>query len=180
MEQLERKWKPINGYEGLYDLSDDGLFYSYPRNTTKGGYSYGNYHKRYLHKTLYKNGKGTLKRAHQWVWITFVGPIPKGYDVHHINHNPIDNRIENLELIEKHKHHKMHLEEYKDKNVNAMIEKTSKPVLQYTKNMELVAEYPSTREAARIIGISQSHISRVCIGKRKTAGGYVWKFKEVA
>lgn len=172
MEQLERKWKPINGYEGLYDLRDDGLFYSYPRNTTKGGYSYGNYGKKYLHKTLYKNGKGTFKQAHQWVWITFVGQIPNGYDVHHINHNPIDNRIENLELIEKDKHQKMH---NKDR-----IKKTIKTVLQYTLDNKFVAEYPSTREAERQTGINQAHISMVCNGKRKSSGNFIWKYKEVA
>lgn len=41
---------------------------------------------------------------HRIVWETFVGPIPKGYDIHHKNSTPSDNRLENLECIEKGRH----------------------------------------------------------------------------
>ena len=50
-------------------------------------------------------------------------------------------------------------------------------VYQYTKEGELVAVWKSTREAARIGGYNNSAISKCCRGKRKTAGGYVWKYK---
>lgn len=50
-------------------------------------------------------------------------------------------------------------------------------VYQYTIDGELVAVWKSTREAARIGGYSNSSISKCCRGKRKTAGGYVWKYK---
>ena len=36
--------------------------------------------------------------------------------------------------------------------------------------------YPSLREAERQTGISHCNISQVCIGKRKTAGKYHWKY----
>lgn len=55
-------------------------------------------------------------------------------------------------------------------------QKTSKPVIQYTKDMEFVAEYFGTREAERQTGIS--HIGCCCNGSRKTAGGFIWKWKE--
>lgn len=35
---MEEVWKPIKGYEGIYEVSNFGRLYSYPRNTTKGGY----------------------------------------------------------------------------------------------------------------------------------------------
>ena len=50
-------------------------------------------------------------------------------------------------------------------------------VYQYTVEGELVAVWKSTREAARIGGYNNSAISKCCRGKRKTAGGYVWKYK---
>lgn len=53
----------------------------------------------------------------------------------------------------------------------------SKIVLQYTKSNELVNEYPSIREAERQTNISSTHISLTCKGKRKSAGGYIWKYK---
>ena len=53
----------------------------------------------------------------------------------------------------------------------------SKNVLQYTNTGDFVAEYISGKQASQKTGISASHISHVCKGLRKTAGGYYWKFK---
>ena len=54
----------------------------------------------------------------------------------------------------------------------------SKPVLQFSKNGELIAEYPSTREAERQTGCYQSNICACCKGKYKSTGGYIWRYKE--
>lgn len=55
-----------------------------------------------------------------------------------------------------------------------------KPVLQFTKDGEFVAEYFSIAEAARKTNITQQNISAVAnqLPKRKSAGGFIWKFKE--
>lgn len=50
-------------------------------------------------------------RAHQWVWICIHGKIPKGYHIHHRNDNKSDNRIENLELIERSRHLSYHMQD---------------------------------------------------------------------
>lgn len=50
-------------------------------------------------------------------------------------------------------------------------------VLQFTKEGEFVAEYSSAKEARRQTGINDSTIGLVCKGKGKTAGGFVWKYK---
>lgn len=47
---------------------------------------------------------GSAAYEHRLVWIKANGEIPKGLDVHHINGNKQDNRIENLELIPHGKH----------------------------------------------------------------------------
>lgn len=52
----------------------------------------------------------------------------------------------------------------------------SKIVLQFTKDGQFIAEYPSIAEASRQTGISQSHICSCCGGKQKTAGGFIWKY----
>lgn len=173
----DRKWKQVPCFEGLYDLRDDGLLYSYPRETTKGGYTYGrSVGKGYLKHSLSKNGVVKNERVNRLVWKTFVGDIPDGYDVHHKNHNPSDNRVENLELIECHKHSKMHLDEMPNK----MIKETQKPVLQLTLDGQFVAEYPSIAEAARQTGTYTSNICKCIKGIRNKAGGFIWKFKEAA
>lgn len=47
---------------------------------------------------------------HQYIWMVANGcDIPEGYDVHHIDHNPSNNSIYNLEL----KKRKEHLSEHK-------------------------------------------------------------------
>lgn len=56
----------------------------------------------------------------------------------------------------------------------------SKPVLQYTKDGEFVAEYPSATEAANQLGKNkgQANISKCIAGGLPSAYGYVWAFKE--
>ena len=56
----------------------------------------------------------------------------------------------------------------------------SKPVLCYNKNGDFVKEFSSMSDAARFLDnpkAKQSGISMCCLGKRKTAYGYVWKYK---
>lgn len=50
-------------------------------------------------------------------------------------------------------------------------------VLQFTKDGQFVAEYPTAAEADRVTGINRTTIGLVCKGKGKTAGGFVWKYK---
>jgi group I intron endonuclease len=51
-----------------------------------------------------------------------------------------------------------------------------KSIIQIDKyTMEIISEFPSIKEAFEITKID--HISDVCNGKRKTAGGYIWEFK---
>lgn len=49
------------------------------------------------------------KRLHRMVWEFHNGPIPTGYDIHHINGDRADNDIENLRLMKECEHHSMHM-----------------------------------------------------------------------
>ena len=60
------------------------------------------------------------------------------------------------------------IEPYKRMPIN------NKPVIQYTIDGIRIASFESAAEAYRVTGICK--ISEVCNGKRKTAGGYIWKF----
>ena len=71
-------------------------------------------------------------------------------------------------------------EELKNKISESMTgkhNKPQKPVLQFSKDGEFIAEYPSTHEAKRQTGCSQSNICSCCRGERKSTGGYIWKYK---
>ena len=60
------------------------------------------------------------------------------------------------------------------------IQYDQKPVLQYTKDGELVAEYRSRSEASRQTEVNPGNISLCCTGNRKSAGGFIWKYARTA
>jgi len=53
-----------------------------------------------------------------------------------------------------------------------------KAVMQFGKDGSFIAEYVSIKEASRQTGINDYTIILVCKDERKTAGGYIWKYKE--
>lgn len=55
--------------------------------------------------------------------------------------------------------------------------RAKKPVIQFNKKGEIIAEYDSIIEASEATGIAFGNISAVCLGDNKTSFGYVWRFK---
>ena len=51
-----------------------------------------------------------------------------------------------------------------------------KAVEQLTVDGEVIATYPSMKEAGRKTGIRDGNISKCCNGTAKTAGGYIWRY----
>lgn len=152
----------IEGLEGYYAFSNYGRIYSYKRKE----YSNGTLNKKtgYYQKTLRKDGvifKGG--GIHTFIYEAFKGKIPKGMEVNHKDGNKSNNAIWNLNLLTH------------NENLNWF--QTTKAVLQYTKNGEFIAEYESAKKAQIITGVDKDHISCVCRGERKSAGGFIWKYK---
>jgi HNH endonuclease. len=63
--------------------------------------------KRYYLCGRYFQRKG--KKLHRVVWEYHYGPIPDGYHVHHIDGDPRNNQIENLQLLPDREHIKYHM-----------------------------------------------------------------------
>ena len=63
--------------------------------------------------------------------------------------------------------------EYKNKG-----QTLKKQVAQYNKENKLINIFSSVTEAAKQTSISLSNISEVCLGHRKTAGGFIWEYIE--
>lgn len=55
-----------------------------------------------------KKINGKRIRLHRYIYEKFKGKIPKGYEVHHIDQNKENNDINNLELLLKKEHQKIH------------------------------------------------------------------------
>ena len=108
-------WKPVVGFEGLYEVSNMGNIRSVTRtvlqpnkngvpiayNTLKGKpmkLSLDRYG--YLYCTLSKNGKRTQHTAHRMVAEAFLEcEEPSKYCVDHINTVRTDNRVVNLRFV---------------------------------------------------------------------------------
>lgn len=72
---------------------------------------------------------------------------------------------------------KKHSKEWNENISKSHLGVGSKPVLQFSLSGELMAEYTSLTNAEISTGINNGHISKCCKGIRKTAGGFVWKYK---
>ena len=55
--------------------------------------------------------EGQRKRLHRYIWEYYNGNIPKGYDIHHKDHNKKNNNIDNLELLSFAEHKEKHIKE---------------------------------------------------------------------
>lgn len=165
----DEKWKPVLGYEDHYIVSNLGHVFSLYRNKSvrirKSLRGYGQVN-------LSKNGVLTTYRVHRLVATHFV-PNPNNYtEVNHINENKLDNRAENLEWCSR-----SYNVNYGDRTEKQKA-KVSIPVVQLSLSGEQIAVFPSGIQASRELNISSSGISECCRGKRKTLGGYRWKYKQ--
>lgn len=185
---MNEEWKWVEGYEGLYMVSSLGNAKSFRKH--KGGYilSIKNANGDYLRINLFDaNGARKTIGIHVLVAKTFIGEIPAGWQVHHIDGNKQNNAVFNLEIVRPQDHRT------ETKRMNPQIEtgmvnynKYVRPreVLQYTLDGILVASYPNAKEAGLATGVCHRNILQVAAetpynekgSTRRQAGGYVWKF----
>ena len=97
------RWAPVPGYEGYYEVSDDGRVRSVDRVLTDGRRRKGRPMRarpvnQWGHRTvgLSRGNKVTRVLVHHLVLSAFDQPRPEGSVARHLNGNPADNRIENL------------------------------------------------------------------------------------
>ena len=161
------EWRPVKGYEGLYEVSNFGRVISLRTNKilhqrkTRDGYR---------SVTLYDcNRKLKTKYVHRLVAVAFV-PNPHNHpEVNHKDENKSNNRADNLEWCNR------------SYNVNygTGIRKRSiaksKPIEQLTLDGKHVAYYESSTIAGKLNSCDPSLLRKVIRGGRDSAFGYLWR-----
>lgn len=166
---FKEEWKPVPGYDKLYWVSDQGRVRSLKHgkvrilktSRTRDGY---------LQVGLCKNGKNKTFRVHRLVWFVFVGPIPEGYEINHINECRTDNRLVNINLMTRTENNNW------GGHNERMRASLSRTVLQYSQEGELLYVYESLKQAAEATGYSKGYLSDTCNGKFSSCHGFVWKY----
>lgn len=117
----------------------------------------------------YESKKQLTVNIHRLVAKCFI-ENPHSYTcVNHKDGDKTNNTLENLEWCS-----------YKQNTEHAIKTGLSKPhpksVEQYSLDGKYIQTFPSIIKASAKTGANDRHISCVCKGKRKTTGGFIWKY----
>ena len=190
-------WRPVEGYEGLYEVSNLGRVKSIARIDSNNHFVKERIlkldcnGKDYIQITLFKDNKRKKYLVHRLVAIAFI-PNPNKYKyINHKDRNTKNNcvylnkdgtvNVEKTNLEWCTQKYNIHYDGCLERrSISQRNNVCSVCVIQYTKDGKYVKEWPSTKEVQRILGINHSNISRCCLGKVKSAGGSIWKYKKTA
>ena len=162
-ELKKEEWRPIDGYEGLYEVSNLGRVKSL---------KYGKERilrpkkcKGYLKVGLCRNGKHKILYIHRLVATAFI-PNPEGLEqVNHKDENKSNNCVENIEWCSA--WYNMHYGTLYERSAAAHLNHPakSKPVeaSKYEDFSEICLRFPSAREAGRN-GYCNQCVSKCCRG----------------
>lgn len=175
------EWKKIPDWD--YEVSDQGRVRSLNYRKKEGNVHIlkpiasktCNYYKVGLHKDkIYK--QILIHRTVAQAFPEICGEWFEGCVINHLNRNTYDNRAENLRVCTQYEN--IHWDGAFEKMKKSLTNHPdlSCPVAQYTLDGKLIAEHLSMKEAERQTGVCTPNIYRCCIGERKTAGGYIWRY----
>lgn len=199
---MEEIWKDIEGYEGLYQVSNMGRV----RSRVCGGKRKAGQESKsklsknwkilscsnanwYMSTTLTKDLTSKSARVHRLVAEAFI-PNPLNLpQVNHIDGDKHNNRVDNLEWCTS-SHNVRHSIKMHPHQLDPMIHynKVLRPkrIAQISKNTgEVIAVYNTAAEAGDKTGVCTRNILQVASRTpfndkghtRKTAGGYIWRFE---
>ena len=182
---MKEIWKPIDGYEGIYEISNMGevrrIAYfdnaSYSHHKSNLFSPMKTYITQHGYKRIKLSNAGVEKHLtiHRLVAKAFVDN-PNNYKiVNHKDLNKLNNIADNLEWCTQKDNVQHALKSLPPKSWNQNRDK-AKRVGQYDLSGKLLNIYDSAREAERQTNCSQSHISSCCNGDRKTHKGFKWGY----
>lgn len=159
---MDEIWVPVANYEGIYDVSSLGKIRTAKGKTTKTNYHGERKWKQrtlkqktdkngYKRVSLWKDGKETTELVHRLVLISFLGINKEKIYVNHIDGNPSNNYLTNLEwctsqenLIHAFKHR---------------LNKSPEPIILLNLNTFDSLYFISKAEASKFLGRSHGFVS---------------------
>lgn len=174
------EWRDIKGYEGKYQVSNDGQVRSLnyhrekiikimtPKKTPTG----------YLTIGLLKNKVKKFFGIHRLVALCFLEQIPGADQVNHKDANKQNNNVENLEWVTA-KENTLHaikhgLFDSSAELLKACNESRKKRIVAIKEGKEML--FPSIHAASRALGVDRKHIKSILLGNYPTAKGYIFQY----
>ena len=187
----EEIWKPVVGFEGLYEVSNKGRVKGTRRRGCREKVLEGHPDRKgYKCLCLYKNGKHKNSKMHRLVATAFI-PNPENKPfVNHIDGNVANNNVENLEWVTPSENithaYRIGLRKVSVKTREQarkmgkkywrlQINMRKKPVIMICKDGS-EHWFESINEAARQVNGYPTSVMLCCRGERKTHKGCRWKY----
>jgi hypothetical protein len=180
---MEEIWKEIDGYNGIYLISNTGIIKSKGRKWRK----IGEYRiMKQCHSSGYKgvmlslNGKMTFKKVHRLLAIAFIPNPENKPHINHLNGVRDDNRIENLEWC-THSENMQHAYDYglkkPVKQLKSHLSPHSKAVCKTDYNGNIIESFYCLNDIKRKYGYDPTLISKCCKGMVSKCYGFKWMYK---
>lgn len=170
---MKEIWKDIDGYEGLYQISNLGRVKSF-RASSKFGKPQelilkpSLINSGYAVVTLYKEKEKHKFQIHRLVAETFI-PNPLCLPcVNHKDENKLNNDIENLEWCTY-----QYNNNYGTARIRAS-ETKAKPIIQKTLDDDVLAVYKSPRIASQLLSVDYVNLVNWC--RAGIGNGYKWQY----
>lgn len=171
-------WKDVIGYKNIYEVSNLGRirsrYYGKSKILKPVLSRWG-----YFRLTLCKDGIRKNESVHRLVALAFIDNPFNKLVVNHKDENKQNNNCLNLEWAtysENNFYGTAREKKVLSLNWAEKAKKCKKPVLQFDKQGIFIKLWNSAKDVFDSAKINSSTISACCKNKRKTAGGYIWKF----
>ena len=172
-------WRDIEGYEGLYQVSNLGRVKSLSRRDRLNRVIQEKILKPffnrdgYLNVKLYKEGKRKQSKVHRLVAQAFISNPDNKSQVNHRDEDKTNNKVENLEWVTSKENNNYGTRNERMAKSLQNHKQTSKPIYGINIKTNERIEFPSTQEAGRN-GFNHSNIVHCLKGRYKTHKGYKW------
>ncbi|PNX51340.1 MAG: hypothetical protein BV456_03575 [Thermoplasmata archaeon M8B2D] len=168
---IKEELKDIPGYENLYKANKNGNIYTckYKKFLKPGDVGHG-----YLGVSLTKNKKAKTHKVHRLIALTFIENKNNLPQVNHKDEDKTNNCVDNLEWC-TFKYNNNYGTRTKRVAIGHFKEVFKIDIL----NGNIIERYNSAKQASILNNLDSSSITKCCKGKRKSAGGYSWKYVKV-